>query len=88
MTNENNAYDGYTPSKVTDNRDQRPDQSGLPGSKHAQWENLARTHAEIESEYYSLRATIKRHLSPEFGMRAVAGCSLLLVVFIIFTIAT
>jgi len=65
-------YDGYTPSK---------DVSGLPGGKHAQWQNLARTHAEFEREYYSLRAIIKRNISLECDWRAVAGIIVLLVIF-------
>ena len=59
MTN-NNAYDGYTPSKAAEKSTRPIKDLDLPGGKNSQWENLARANAEHEREYYSLRAIFKR----------------------------
>jgi hypothetical protein len=89
MTNENNAYDGYTPSKESSTRGQQSTQAGLPGGEHAQWENLTRTHAQIDREYYSLRSIVKRHVNfDHFDCRAAVGIIFLLIVLAAFLIAT
>jgi hypothetical protein len=88
MTNNENAYDGYTPSKdVEQQRTEIP--KDLPGGKNSQWENLARTHAEHEREYYSLRSILKRWApSGEIGWVPGVGIMVLIFVLVAFNMAT
>jgi hypothetical protein len=89
MTNQDKTYDGFTPSKVVKNQDTLPSQTGLPGGENSQWENLARTHAAHEREYYSVGSLWKRWgPSSEIGLVPAFGVIVLILVFVAFKIAT
>jgi hypothetical protein len=66
----------------------QPQNGGLPSGENPQWANLARTHAEHQRHYNSLRAIVKRHVSREHDWRAYIGIIVLLIVFALYSIAT